>query len=346
LNHIVLSVAALLLIAILSVSMFGQYPEDPHPLVYLSLDGESTDGVIDSSADGITASLINFPPTPSPFVPGVVSNALIFSGNSHVDINNSYHLSFTNGFSISLLISASNLAEKAVLAQSSDPEGNWWQFVVSTNGQPLLEFGNVAGGNVTIIGLAATNRVAQGQWQHLLGSYDVSSTSARIYMDGDTAGDWEPVPNWLPLTVQSMQFGNAGGTQPGTVFSLDELQLFPSVLSSNEATDLSRQYKELIARKAMEAADTLNFIDTTGGGGSSSGGFALLSSSPFSYDVITALTNHFCIEEVMRAMQERKNLSTLPSPTSFTWSPRFFTNGVFIAAGEAASAFPPDGFYC
>ena len=103
-SHVVfLLVAALLLLTISSVSMFGQYPEDPHPLVYLPLDGESPDETTDSSADGITASLINFPS--SPFVPGVVSNALQFTGNSHISLNHANSLNFTNGFTISVLYS-------------------------------------------------------------------------------------------------------------------------------------------------------------------------------------------------------------------------------------------------
>jgi len=72
----------------------------------------------------------------------------------------------------------------------------------------------------------------------------------------------------------------------------------------------------------MEATDTLNFMDTTGEGGGSFGGFALLS-SPLPDEVIAGLTNHFCIEEVMRAMQEKRILSALPSTdVFFDWPDR------------------------
>jgi len=77
---------------LVSLSQENSTPETS--IVYLPFDGNGDAGWSAGTND-LSATMLNFPP--SPFVPGVVSNALVFSGNSHVDINNSYQLSLSQG---------------------------------------------------------------------------------------------------------------------------------------------------------------------------------------------------------------------------------------------------------
>jgi len=247
-SHVVfLLVAALLLLTISSVSMFGQYPEDPNPFVYLSLDGESTDGVIDSSADDITASLLNFPS--SPFVPGVVSNALQFTGNSHISLNHANPLNLTNGFTISVLYSGNSSIQNVNIAQSTDTEGNAWTLGINTNGVAQFQFTDSQSNTQTLFG---TSAVSDNRWHHFIGAYATSNSQATLYVDG-VAEAMGMTTNWNFSIAQSLILGNSYGLPSNELFKLDEVRFYGAPLpystvdfSQMDVSQLFETYSRLL----------------------------------------------------------------------------------------------------
>jgi len=218
--------------------MFGQHPEDPHPFVYLSLDGGSIDGVIDSSADGITSNLVNFPHTPSPFVPGVVSNALMFTVNSYINLQNTSAINFIDGFSISLLFSGKSSVQRIPIAQATDTDESNWQLVVTPEGFVRMIFGQSGQTTHTFTASVDQMKVRDGEWHHIGVVYRAQESQVSIYVDGE-AEAIGPVLRWEFSGLGEMVLGNPSAEEVVSSFLLDEVRIYKSSLSSLEIKGLA-----------------------------------------------------------------------------------------------------------
>jgi len=210
---------------------------DSNILLYHSLDGESAEG--SGNSGNWVATMIDFPP--SPFVPGLISNALRFAGSSYLSITNGNSVSVGKGFTLSLLFSGTNHTEKTTLARSEDVEGNQWSLSINPQGTAQWELRDLNSNVQTIYGVTSVRDAQEGRWSHLATTYDPANFKARIYVDGveDAAQD---VAHWDFSTPVAWVFGDSSGAGDHPAFSLDEVYFFGAALAADPVNQLAKSY--------------------------------------------------------------------------------------------------------
>jgi hypothetical protein len=199
-------------------------------------DDTSQTNVLDRSTNNLTGTLSGFPGFP--FVEGLYSNALAFTTNSYVSFAAPNEvLDLTNSFSISVWFRGTNATEETTLFEWSGLNTNAWELSVTTNGSAQLRFADAAA-NAQAIG-AGTNgvNVRDGEWHHLAGVYDHTTSNATLYVNGavDAVG---LLTNWNPAGVDFVGFGIISIPPPNAPFALDEARLYSVALSSNDLAQL------------------------------------------------------------------------------------------------------------
>ena len=211
----------------------------PSAVVHLTLDGEA---VMEEQTPGPgwAATMVGFPP--SPFVSGVISNALAFSGGAYINLDDpSNSLVWSNGISLSALFVGDPSAEQAPLLRLTDVDGHALAFGVSSNGFAQLLFTDPSSSASLTVGNSNGIPIRDGQWHHLVGLYDPANSHAAIWVDG-VADAMGLVTNWNPSAGRSLILGDPD-EPAGSSFSLDEVWVFDSVLSSNSVSEILGRYE-------------------------------------------------------------------------------------------------------
>ena len=312
-------------------------------IIYLSLDAEQAQ----ASGGGVIAELVDFPS--AAFVPGVASNSLLFSTNSQLVVSTTFPISFSNGISMAMFVLADSPLQQTTLARPVDTNGNAWTLGIHPNGHAFLEHFDASSGSSEIISNPSGRDLFDNFWHYIVGVYDPLSSTTSLYVDGE-ADAGGSVAGWSISPLQSLTFGKDPSQTSNATFYLDEVHLYEEVLPLETISNLWQAYRATPRDEFAGAGGIIPPAGTTGGPAIIAANLApastIVNAPVLTDEIITGLTNNFCIEEMMRAVQERKFVSGLPAVSHFLWPKRFFTNDVFIAGGEDAGAYPADGFYC
>jgi len=105
---------------------------------------------------------------------------------------------------------------------------------MDVNGRP-----GFSDGQQTIGDLFATNRIDDGQWHQIIGTYDGAHTE-RLYVDGHLAATTTSANVPVAGNVSDLWLGGAPDYGTAQMFSglLDEVAVFNTVLSSNQVRQL------------------------------------------------------------------------------------------------------------
>jgi len=201
---------------------------DSHILLYVPMDGESS-----AATPGPTewsARLLNFPP--SPFVLGIISNGLLFSDRSYMEIQPLQALNLPNGFSFSTLFVASQGNLSSEIVQLTDAEGNLWSVGLTPSGTLEFRFTDSSPRTQTF-GPILGGDLRDNRWHFLAAVHDPASSITRIYLDG-ISEITAVLEGGTLREIQSLVLGNGPGREPTPPFVLDEVRLQAGALSALE----------------------------------------------------------------------------------------------------------------
>jgi len=219
---------------------------DSGMILYLPLDGEADDSA-PSFTNQPQATMVNFPS--SPFVPGVVSNALIFSSNAYLEVRGPTLQNLTNGFSLSFFFLGNRAAPAAVLAQGNDLSANRWTFQATADGAVEFQFKDVSSDVQEM--LATTNAlIGDNLWHHLTAVHHPPSGAA-LYVDGEVQAAGT-IANWNFITTDSITLGSSSNSSLGSGFILDDVHLYQAALSSDR---VRRLFEEQVRSSTLTAGE-------------------------------------------------------------------------------------------
>ena len=247
------SVFLLMLMAIMGGVLLSDHPlatpGDAQLALYLPLDGETDEHAISPAENEMQAVMVDFPS--SPFVPGVVSNALIFSSNAYLQVRGPTLQNLTNGFSLSFFFLGNRATPAAVLAQGNDLSANRWTFQATADGAVEFQFKDVSSEVQEMV--ATTNAlIGDNLWHHLTAVYHPPSGAA-LYVDGEVQAAGT-IANWNFITTDSIMLGSSSNSSLGSGFLLDDVHLYQAALSSNM---VRRLFEEQVRASTLTAGGGL-----------------------------------------------------------------------------------------
>ena len=199
--------------------------------------------ILDDSGNGRTLSL-NFVPN---YKGGISNSSMNFDGVNNLAIINNLH--FENDFSVSLWfesnVSFSHTNDNRLIGDKGTASLNSKGFQVNVNNLYNFLVGN---GNDYIQVSGSNPDYSEGNWHHVVASFDKSEGNATIYFDGQ-----------LKKSVVKILTGNTSGDYnlslgglkaASTIYhpfngSIDEVKIYDKVLSSSEINSLFTEFNVL-----------------------------------------------------------------------------------------------------
>ena len=209
----------------LNVRVCGTVLDSTLPIAHWKLD--ETSGITAADAvGGHDGTLINGPTWTS----GQDAGAVDLDGiNDYIDVPHDDNLSL-NSFTISGWIRAREFVNFQIIIN----KGAQSNYFVQTTGNEL-HFGFYNGSWITFTSSSANLQI--NQWYHFAVSFDDSSGTASIYLDGSLiqtgTTTLSPLPNAANLTLGRSTFGDYW---PG---QLDDIRLYDSALSASQIAEMA-----------------------------------------------------------------------------------------------------------
>ncbi len=225
-------------------------PTPPRPMVHLAFEQIANQ----RTPDSVSTNLVSLQDNPV-LAPGVVGQAMLFSGDNTATIPNAGKFGRTDPFSFALWLKPTEKQNRAVVFHASiawtDSGSRGYEFVLD-EGRPFFALIHFWPGNA--VAVRARDTLPLDQWSHLTVTYDGSSRAdgIRLYHNGEPLpvemvrdhlykeikhrGEWgDSDGGGAPLKLAGRFRDN--GFKNGLI---DEFQVFDTELTSLEVVALSR----------------------------------------------------------------------------------------------------------
>ncbi len=161
---------------------------------------------------------------------GASGPGLLFDGlNDEIVINADPTLDLLTGISISAWVKTSSTGEYRSIVDKRDGHTDGFDLYVATGGEPFLRINNRA--------LLGNANLADGQWHHVVGSYD--GANMWLYVDGVLDSGRVAEPQVLDTTSPLFIGRSYAGSFNVFDGSIDQIRIYDRPLSSTEITTLA-----------------------------------------------------------------------------------------------------------
>ncbi len=207
-------------------------------------DGTNSSTAADSSTNGNTGTLQNFPDFVSEWIPGRTNGAINFNpaggpANEYVDFPDSPSLNFStvSNFSIAAWVrgSPSQVSGACIVAKGFGGLNEEYALDVAT-GTFRFYVRNAASTAVNLLTTVAPNN----DWQHVVATYDGAFTTMVVYINGVPVGTNTAAPptlladNGHDVTVGCREGSQSSGYTLPFVGAIDDVRIYSRTLSSND----------------------------------------------------------------------------------------------------------------
>ncbi|MCP4002850.1 MAG: LamG domain-containing protein [bacterium] len=169
---------------------------------------------------------------------GKIAGAMDFSGSARVDVADSTSLRPT-GVSVSAWVRADTLGAARGLIAKEQTGGASYLLELLSGGQLRFQVNTVGGG---VLAVSTTGLMSVATWTHAVGTYDETTATARIFIDGVDAA--APVSVMAPDVVdhqnpEDFRIGARFNTPKDAMDGLlDDIAVFKIALSAGEVAEL------------------------------------------------------------------------------------------------------------
>jgi hypothetical protein len=214
-------------------------------------DGSGSSIAADSSPNGNTATLVNFPDTTVEWVTGRINGAVNFnpaSVNEYASIPDSPSLNFNSNltFTIAAWVKGppAQISGAGIVAKGQGGINEQYALDVHTDLLPTPGYRfyvrNAAGGSIVLTTPVAPNN----QWQHIVATYDGNFALMNFYVNGQPVATNAAAPTSLladnnhEVTIGSREQNGTSGYNFGFVGTIDDVRLYNRALSANDVQTL------------------------------------------------------------------------------------------------------------
>lgn len=208
------------------ISALAKADLDDDLIAYYPLDGNAND----LSGNGYNGTVYGATPTADRF--GVGNSALLFNGEGdYVSTTFGNGVTYPNGFSVQAWVKGTGMSNGGIVISRGDPEV-LFGIHAHEQGFPRMQLnGRSAKSSIS---------VNDGDWHHVVGTFDASAQSLRVYVDGvGSASDPASDP---PASADVFKIGwdDYSSTQLHRYFSgaIDDVRLYDRTLSQSEVVAL------------------------------------------------------------------------------------------------------------
>ena len=211
----------------------------PTPIAHLPLD-EIIEGKTPEIIGEVNGAIMESAPE---VVPGILGNALKFTGDNGIEVEGVGNFDRTQPFTVSFWLNAPEIVPHQVVlhhTRAREDAGSRGWAVLLQDGKPTFTLAHFWPGNA--LQVQSNTALSEGEWYHLAVSYDGSSRAEgmAIFIDGEPApltverdNLYKDItyagngPKGLTLGARFRDVGFAGG-------QLDDIKLYDRVLSAHE----------------------------------------------------------------------------------------------------------------
>ena len=183
---------------------------------------------------------------------GVFRKALNFQVRVLIDINNIYSIDFDGVDDYLAVNGAAGVLDKAAgsisvwaITDTTAASGVYFKSIVSTensialsyNANLNLETANYKGSSTSVTATSDQAIEGDGQWHHIVSTWDTSANQLRLYIDGSLETTTGSLPTFSGTMATASIGNNAAG---GSYFkgNMDEVSIWNKALSSSEVTTI------------------------------------------------------------------------------------------------------------
>jgi len=236
------------------LSNIGQVPTSEQSGIAYLTKGPSSDLVglwhfdgnaDDSSVHGNSGTLHNFVMSPSPWVSGVLGQALSFNGvDSYVSVDDDNILDITDKLTIEAWIVADviDTYKSIVVKGDAFTEGiiNYGLQIQAVDNEGTLRFFVYDGGIYKFVD-STSQVLADGQWYHVAVTVDTTAGIVEFYIDGSPAGTSTFTAS-LPVSTSTLEIGRQRHTSGASQYFegiIDEVRIWNVALSQAQIGDVT-----------------------------------------------------------------------------------------------------------
>lgn len=172
----------------------------------------------------------------------VTGRAMSFDGvNDYITIGDVSELDFerTDTFSISFYMNTSTASDGVICKQGTSSPNTGWSLFIDGGGDLTLQLVNTVGTNWIVRELTA--EVTDGNWYHIVVTYDGSSSASGVtfYVDGEESASTAAADN-LSASIQTSSEARIGARDSGSFFNGDlaSIKIFNVELTDAQAQEL------------------------------------------------------------------------------------------------------------
>jgi hypothetical protein len=220
---------------------------------YWTFDDGAGATALDSSANGNSGTLNNFPFDDSEWVTGRIGRALIFnadaSGDDYVSVQDAPALNFDTGLTLSLAAwvrgpVAGQANGAGIICKGTGAGGE--QFALDSHTDVVTSGYRIYVRNTAGTAFALPGPIAPtGRWQHVVGVFDGFLGTLKLYVDGQLvasgAGATSLLPNTHELSIGNRQSGAATAYNLPFTGIIDDVRIYSRALN---ATDVQHLYAQ------------------------------------------------------------------------------------------------------
>ncbi|RJF78254.1 hypothetical protein D3877_24415 [Azospirillum cavernae] len=189
----------------------------------------STGGAVDDHA---IANLSVSIPSDSSYPVGSGEHALTFS-NGSVTAAHTAALAPTSALTVEAWIQVTGGAAGETILSKTSGSGSamtGYQLTLDASGKVVFDLGNGAA-TTTLTGATAVN---DGKWHHVVGTFDNSATSMKLYVDNTQDATRSTASGALGASVSSLTIGNDGAGAHPFVGSINDVQIWSGARTSSQ----------------------------------------------------------------------------------------------------------------